>query len=51
MEPSAWSILHGVKVGSRAVADIDHVLVGPPGLIVINTKKLDPRYPVHAVPR
>ena len=47
VEPSTWSILHGVKVGSRAVADIDHVLIGPPGLIVINTKKLDPRYPVR----
>lgn len=41
-----WRVLHGVKLGSAAVADLDHVLIGPPGLIVINTKKLDPRHRV-----
>ena len=39
-----WRVLHGVQVGPAAVADLDHVLVGPPGIVVINTKHLDPRH-------
>ena len=35
-----------MKVGAAAVADIDHVVVGPPGVVVVNTKQLDPRYRV-----
>jgi hypothetical protein len=41
-----WLVLHGAKIGASARADLDHVLIGPPGVIVINTKKLDPRYRV-----
>lgn len=41
-----WCVLHGPKIGSAAVADVDHVLVGPPGLVVINAKMLSPKYPV-----
>jgi hypothetical protein len=32
-----WHALHSVPVGHNG-ADIDHVLIGPPGVIVINTK-------------
>ena len=41
-----WLVIHGAKIGASALADLDHVLIGPPGVIVINTKKLDPRYRV-----
>lgn len=41
-----WLVLHAAKIGASARADLDHVLIGPPGVIVINTKKLDPRYRV-----
>lgn len=32
-----WRVLHSVPVGSRG-ADIDHVLVGPGGVLTLNTK-------------
>lgn len=32
-----WVVLHSVPVGSRD-SDIDHVVVGPPGVFTINTK-------------
>lgn len=32
-----WHVLHSVPVGMRG-ADIDHVVVGPPGVVTINTK-------------
>lgn len=32
-----WTVLHGVQVGDRG-ADIDHVVVGPAGVLCINTK-------------
>jgi hypothetical protein len=32
-----WTILHAVPVGS-ADSDIDHVVIGPPGIYTINTK-------------
>ena len=32
-----WSVLHSVPIGERG-SDIDHVVVGPPGLFTINTK-------------
>lgn len=41
-----WLVLHGPKVGASARADLDHVLIGSAGVVVINTKKLDPRYRV-----
>lgn len=35
-----WLVLHAVPVGTRG-SDIDHVLVGPPGIFTINTKLHD----------
>lgn len=32
-----WAVLHAVPVGDRG-ADIDHVLIGPPGVFTLNTK-------------
>lgn len=32
-----WTVLHSVPVG-RGTSDIDHVVVGPPGVFTINTK-------------
>lgn len=41
--PDGWNVFHAVPVGTRpdeagAVADVDHVVVGPAGVFVINTK-------------
>ncbi|WP_295118796.1 nuclease-related domain-containing protein [uncultured Leifsonia sp.] len=41
--PPGWSAFHAVPVGTRpdesgGVADVDHVVVGPAGVFVINTK-------------
>lgn len=33
----AWRVLHSVPVGTGR-GDIDHVLIGPPGVVTINTK-------------
>ncbi len=35
--PPAWRVLHSVPVGTGR-GDIDHVLIGPPGVVTINTK-------------
>lgn len=35
--PPAWRVLHSVPVGSGR-GDIDHVLIGPPGVVTINAK-------------
>jgi hypothetical protein len=32
-----WRVLHSVPVGGRG-ADIDHVLIGPGGVVAVNTK-------------
>ncbi len=32
-----WRVLHSVPVGSRG-ADIDHLLIGPGGVVTVNTK-------------
>jgi hypothetical protein len=32
-----WRVLHAVRVGERG-SDIDHVLIGPPGVFTVNTK-------------
>lgn len=32
-----WCVLHSVPVGTRG-SDIDHVAIGPPGVVTINTK-------------
>lgn len=34
---SSWTVLHAVPVGSGE-SDIDHVVIGPPGIFTINTK-------------
>lgn len=33
-----WRVLHAVPVGEKG-SDIDHVVIGPPGVITINTKR------------
>jgi Nuclease-related domain len=33
-----WRVLHAVEVGARG-SDIDHVVIGPPGVITLNTKR------------
>lgn len=33
----AWRVLHAVRVGDRG-SDIDHVVVGPVGVVTVNTK-------------
>jgi Nuclease-related domain len=35
--PFGWRALHAVPVGSRG-SDIDHVLIGPGGVVTLNTK-------------
>jgi hypothetical protein len=35
---ASWHVLHAVEVGDRG-SDIDHVLIGPPGVITVNTKR------------
>jgi hypothetical protein len=32
-----WKVLHSVPVGERG-SDVDHVLIGPPGVFTVNTK-------------
>lgn len=33
-----WYVIHAVPVGTRG-ADVDHVVIGPPGVVVVNTKR------------
>ncbi len=33
----AWRVLHAVRVGERG-SDIDHVVIGPPGVFTVNAK-------------
>jgi hypothetical protein len=35
--PSEWFVAHSLPVGTRG-SDIDHLLVGPPGVFTVNTK-------------
>lgn len=35
--PHTWTVLHDITVGSRG-ANLDHVVIGPAGVFVINTK-------------
>ena len=37
LHDGSWRWVHSVPVG-RGGADLDHVLVGPPGVVVVNTK-------------
>lgn len=34
----AWRLLHAVPIGERG-SDIDHVVIGPPGVFTLNTKR------------
>src|SRR3954453_4275595 len=36
--PPGWHVLHAIPAGS-AGADIDHLVIGPPGVFVLNTKR------------
>lgn len=33
----AWHVIHAIRVGNRG-ADIDHLLIGPPGVFTVNAK-------------
>ncbi|MCU1368563.1 MAG: hypothetical protein JWL72_4657 [Ilumatobacteraceae bacterium] len=35
--PTEWRVLHAVEVGDHG-SDIDHVVIGPPGVFTLNTK-------------
>ncbi|MCU1398559.1 MAG: hypothetical protein JWN62_1668 [Acidimicrobiales bacterium] len=35
--PSEWRVVHAVEVGDRG-SDIDHVVIGPPGVFTLNSK-------------
>jgi len=35
--PDEWTVLHSVPVGAGS-SDIDHVVIGPPGVFTLNTK-------------
>lgn len=35
--PPGWIVLHSVGIGTRG-SDIDHVLIGPAGVVTVNTK-------------
>lgn len=35
----AWTVLHSVPIGNGK-SDIDHIVIGPPGVFPINTKRL-----------
>ncbi|RYZ38843.1 MAG: NERD domain-containing protein [Myxococcaceae bacterium] len=37
LRPLGWSVEHDVKIGRRG-ANVDHLVIGPPGVYVINTK-------------
>ncbi|MFP2904948.1 nuclease-related domain-containing protein [Pyxidicoccus sp. 3LFB2] len=39
LRPLGWHIEHDVRVGRRG-ANLDHLVIGPPGVFVLNTKKL-----------
>ncbi len=35
---SSWRVLHAVPVGQEQAEDIDHVVIGPPGIFTLTTK-------------
>ncbi|QSQ24880.1 NERD domain-containing protein [Pyxidicoccus parkwayensis] len=37
LHPHGWHVEHDVRVGSRG-ANLDHLVIGPPGVFVLNTK-------------
>ncbi|WP_461473676.1 nuclease-related domain-containing protein [Microbacterium sp. HJ5] len=38
LDPEWWTVLHSVPVGDRG-SDLDHLVIGPAGVFVINTKR------------
>lgn len=38
LDPAAWRVLHDVPWPGRPRANIDHIVVGPPGVFVIDSK-------------
>jgi hypothetical protein len=36
---ASWSVIHDLTVGTRG-ANLDHLVIGPPGVFVLNTKNL-----------
>jgi hypothetical protein len=38
LPPTSWQVLHDVAWPGRQLANIDHVVVGPPGVFVIDSK-------------
>ncbi|HTW19369.1 MAG TPA: nuclease-related domain-containing protein [Mycobacteriales bacterium] len=44
LRPGGWHVLHSIPVGSNS-CDIDHVLIGPGGVITVNTKN----HPGHRI--
>ncbi|WP_163998711.1 nuclease-related domain-containing protein [Pyxidicoccus caerfyrddinensis] len=39
LRPHGWHVEHDVRVGRRG-ANLDHLVIGPPGVFVVNTKAL-----------
>jgi len=40
IRPHGWHVQHDVQVGDRG-ANVDHLVIGPPGVFVLNTKNVD----------
>lgn len=38
LDPATWTVLHDIRWPGRARANIDHVVIGPPGVFVIDSK-------------
>jgi hypothetical protein len=39
LPPEAWTVVHDILIGDNG-ANVDHVVVGPPGVFALNTKNL-----------
>lgn len=46
LDSTAWRVLHDVRWPGRARANIDHVVIGPPGVFVIDSKNWSGRVAV-----
>ena len=44
--PNPWAVVHDLTVGSRG-ANLDHLVLGPAGIFVLNTKNLTGRLTVY----
>ncbi len=51
MLPSGWFVFHGIPIdgsgGAGPIADFDHIVVGPPGIIIVETKNWSARVTVE----